>query len=398
MTNRLYYDDCYTAHFSARIIERLQIGNHPAVILDQTYFYPTSGGQPNDTGSISGIPVADVQVRESDGEVLHILAAPLNQDTVEGRIDWNRRFDHMQHHTGQHILTQAFVQTANARTIGFHLSGESVTIDLDRTGITPQEIERAEDLANKVIFENHRVIARLREMDDQEGIRIRRLPRHLMTEGLRVIDIESFDVTACGGTHVAHTGEIGCIKILRLEKRGEKTRVEFRCGERALKDYREKNHIANTLTTLLSCKLSETPDSIEKLREDLKIAQTALKNTTNRLLDQEAAELRARADGNPPVVIAVFENRDPSELRMLASKICNEHNIIALLGSAGEKSGFCFARGESPQQHMGVLLKMTLEELGGRGGGQPNMAQGGGFPATQEQVASALKSALRHLT
>jgi alanyl-tRNA synthetase len=393
MTKRCYYDDSYTMQFSAQILERLQFGTHPAVILDKTYFYPTSGGQPCDTGLLNASTVTDVTVREADGAVIHVLASPIEADEVMGQINWSRRLDHMQHHTGQHILTQSFVQIAGAKTVGFHLSADSVTIDLDRITIPSDQIDATEDLANRIIFENRPVAAQLREMDDQEGVRIRRLPRHLLTEGLRVIEIKDFDRTACGGTHVSHTGEIGCIKILKMEKRGDKTRVEFRCGTRALTDYREKNRIANILTALLNCRLIEVPENIDRQRDELKQTQTALKQASNLLLDQEAVALHTNAEGIPPVVMTVFEDRDINELRLLATKITANSDVLVLLGSAGAKSSFCFARGEAQPHHMGELLKAVLQTFGGRGGGQPNLAQGGGFPASREQVETALRTA-----
>lgn len=400
MTERLYYTDSYTTTFTAQVTERLHIADHPAVILDQTYFYPTSGGQPNDTGTLNSIPVLDVAVREDDAAILHILATELSGDQVSGAIDWARRFDHMQHHTGQHILTQAFVQLADAKTVGFHLSPDSVTIDLDVSNLSDEQIDAAENLANQIIWENRSVTARLRDMDDQEGVRIRRLPKHLLTDGLRVIDIEGFDVTACGGTHVACTGEIGIIKVLRLEKRGGKIRIEFRCGKRALLDLREKNRVVQRLAADLDCRISEAPAMLTRLRDDYRAQTAALKTASNQLVDYEAAELLAntplRVDGIK-IITAAFDGRDAGELKLLAGRLVVQPNVIALLGTAGEKSMLFFARSENLPQDMGALLKNTLGALGGRGGGQAHFAQGGGIMLSRDQLSQALEAVVKAL-
>jgi alanyl-tRNA synthetase len=387
---RRYYDDSYTHEFSARVIERLT--DHPAVILDQTYFYPTSGGQPNDIGTINGIPVIDVTTRKEDGAVVHVLAREVADDDAICVVDWARRFDLMQHHTGQHILSQAFSQVATASTVGFHLSAESVTIDLDRVNLPEDAVNAVEMLANQVVFANRPVTARIIQPDDAEGVRIRKLPEHLLTGGLRVIDIDGFDVTACGGTHVARTGEIGVIKILKLEKRGDKTRVEFRCGGRALLDYREKNIITNRLAADLTCSINEITQAVGRLQDDFKEAQRSIKAASGLLLDYEAERLVA--DANEGIIKLDFPNRDFNEVRALAARITQKPGMIALLGASGEKAQVVFARSADLAQDMNALLKQILPLLeNGRGGGQAQMAQGGGVPASADQVERALAAA-----
>jgi len=399
MTERLYYQDAYTMRFSAQVVQRLMLNGRPAVILDRTYFYPTGGGQPFDTGTLNGVPVVEVLPHDDGSAVVHLLEAPLTDDAVTGEVDWSRRFDHMQHHTGQHLLTQAFVKVADARTIGFHLSPDSVTIDLDTQALSEVQIAAVEDLANQIIWENRSVTARLRDLDDQEGVRVRRLPRHLRTDGLRVIDIEGFDVTACGGTHVARTGEIGIIKVLKTERRGSKTRVEFRCGMRALHDFREKTGVSNLLTASLNCRLSETPDAVNRLKAEVKTMQVALKGLTSRLLDSEAAALLSEAarKGTITVVVGSYEQRDPGEVKLLAGRLVERPGVIALLGVAGQKATLFFARSSNLNHDMGTLLRETLAKLGGRGGGQPEFAQGGGIALDQEALHAALDSVQRAL-
>lgn len=395
MTDRLYYTDSYTREFSARIVEHLTHADQPAVVLDRTYFYPTGGGQPHDTGTIAGIAVVDVVSREGDAAVIHVLAAPLNANEVTCQIDWSRRFDLMQHHTGQHILSQAFVQVADAATVGFHLTMDTVTIDLNRTGLEDSVFTQVEALANQIVFGDRPVTASIIDPADAAGVRMRKLPDHLYTAGLRIIDIDGFDVTACGGTHVARTGEIGIIKVLRVEKRGDKSRVEFRCGGRALADYRVKNTLAYQLTAALSCGIDELPSAVQRLQDNLKTLQSELKTATQQLLDDEAKQLREAADetNGVRIVHAAFSQRDAGEVRLLAQRLTQALGVIALLGSTGERTNLVFARSPELSDDMNALLKQTLAQIeNGRGGGQPTLAQGSGT-ADLAQLQSALQSA-----
>ncbi|MEJ2753492.1 MAG: alanyl-tRNA editing protein, partial [Chloroflexota bacterium] len=200
MGERSYYTDSYTSEFPARVVETQQTEGAFAVVLDRSYFYPTSGGQPNDTGTIDGIPVIDVQVRKEDGAILHMVESLPQSEEVTAAIDWRRRFDHMQQHTGQHILSQAFIQTHGAQTIGFHLSDETATIDLDVNKIDQEAINKAEDLANRVVWQNRPVVVRWATRQEAERLPLRKIPEN-GGEKLRLIDIVNFDLTACGGTH-----------------------------------------------------------------------------------------------------------------------------------------------------------------------------------------------------
>jgi alanyl-tRNA synthetase len=319
---------------------------------------------------------------------------------VTGQVDWARRFDLMQHHTGQHILTQAFVQVAELHTVSFHLSADSVTIDLDTPSLAQSVIDQAETVANQVIYGNRPVTARLIDPNDTSGVRMRRLPPHMLTPGLRVIDVEDFDLTACGGTHVRQTGEIGMIKLIRAEKRTEKTRVEFRCGWRALSDYRAKNALAGQLTTQLSCGMDEISTSIERLQEDYKQTLRALKAANASLMEYEAVRLRDEATeiGGAKVVRAVFTDRDAGDLRALANLLVAQPGTLALLGVAGEKAQVIVARSADLSTDVRTLLeraKAVIPTL--RGGGQPSFAQGGAN-ADAAQVEAALAAAEQSLS
>lgn len=396
MAERRYYTDSYTAQFTAQVIERLNVSGHPAVILDQTYFYPASGGQPSDAGSITGVALVDLQTRDEDGAVLHVLAEDVPAEAVDCQIDWARRFDHMQHHTGQHILTQAFVQVAGANTVGFHLSPDSVTIDLDKIGLSPEILAQAEDLANRIVWENRPVTARLMEEEAASDVRMRKKPGHLLTDGLRVIEIEGFDKTACGGTHVAHTGEIGIIKVLKLERRGDKTRVEFRCGSRALRDYQQKNAVVNGVVSVLTCRPDEVESSVVRLQEQIRDLTRSLKAASSQLIEYEAEHLLRQVGERDGVRIVktTFENRDAGELKMLVNRLIEQPNVVVLLGTSGEKAQLIFGRSADLPYDMNAIIKQVLPILGqARGGGQPALAQGGGVRANAEQLQTVLDAA-----
>jgi len=408
-TERLYYDDSYTLTFDAHIIERTTYHDQPAVVLDRSYFYPEGGGQPNDTGTLNGVRVIDVQTRESDRAVLHVLAAPLNADgnadSVQGIIDGDRRRDLRVHHSGQHILSQALSQAAHAETISVHMSLDSMTIDVSRGVLSADEVRAVETLANRVVTDDRAVHAWFPTPDELTTIKLRKLPD--VSGKLRVVDMDGFDVTACGGTHVARTGEIGLIKIIRLEKRGNGTRIEFKCGERALADYRDKNELINRLAVDLSTGFADLPDSVARLREEVRALRAELKPLRDQALDSEAHSLLANVvmQGGCRVVLSVFEARDPEHIKTLAQKIiaigaiATPPDTLVLFGVAGDKAQLIFACTDNAMLdgvplNVVPLLKTALKTLGSdRGGGRPNFAQGGGLAADRTQIAVALQAA-----
>lgn len=401
MTTRRYYDDSHTHAFDAQVVERLTWEDKPAVVLAETYFYPTGGGQPCDTGTLGGVAVVDVVTRPEDLAVVHVLAAELpDGDMVRADIDWARRFDHMQQHTGQHILTQALVQLCEAQTVGFHLSPDTVTIDLDRTDLSADQLAQAERLANTVIWENAPVSATIYQTVEElraAGVRMRRLPDHIATDGLRVVEIGTFDATACGGTHVRATGEIGLLKIIRVEKRGDKLRVEFKCGGRALADHAQRLDVTQKLTAQLTVGLPDLPEKIARLQTDLTEAQRGKKAAVNKLIDSHAAELVAETpvtDGRR-VIRLVSDLYDANDLRALAKKLTAHSGVIALLAAPGEKAQLMLARSaDLDPLNLNPALKVALDALGGgRGGGTPDFVQGGGLPASPSQCEAALNAA-----
>ncbi len=399
---RAYYTDSYTTRFDAALTAVAEVDGRPAVLLDRAYFYPTSGGQPHDTGQLAGpgatARVIDVVERE-DGAVLHVLDAPLPPGPVAAAIDWPRRFDHMQHHTGQHILSAAFVRVAGAETVGFHLSPQSVTIDLDRAGLTPAEIDAAEALACEVVWSDRPVTAREVTLAEAAALPLRKRPP--ARDGrLRLIDIAGFDLTACGGTHVARAGEVGLIKIVKTERRGEATRVEFLCGGRAFADYRARHDVVRGLVAALTTGPDDLLPAVTRLQAEVKELRSELRLREEVLLRLEAERLLAGAGALPGgrLVTAVFADREVSEVKRLANLLGEAGGVVALLGLAGERAQLIFCRSANAPGHMGDLIRPALAALGeARGGGGPTFAQGGGPPADEAAIQRALDAAARLL-
>ena len=391
MTERLYYSDAYCRQFYARVIERLTWDGQPAVVLDRTAFYPTSGGQPADQGTLGGAAVSDVVVRE-DGAVVHILehSLPEREEEIAGEIDWPRRFDHMQQHTGQHVLSAAFEQMLDADTVGFHLGAEASTIDINAARLDPEAATAVEDLANQAVWEDRPISTCFVGPDELASLPLRRPPA--VDGPVRIVDIANLDVNPCGGTHVARTGEIGMIRIPRLEYRGDETRVEFLCGRRALRDYRTRSGVVDQLATRLTVGYWELDQAVERLQDEAKQLRHDLRQMRERLLYAEASDLFETAVPRETyhVVQRVWEGREPGELRALAQELTRRFKVVALLASVGERTHLCFACSEGVDMNMAVLLREACEQLGGKGGGQPHLAQGSGSETDLARVCAVL--------
>ncbi len=394
MTIRLYYQDAYLREFDAKLLrsipgEKDTIG----VILDRTCFYPTSGGQPCDHGFLQTQAVFDVQ--EQDGDIVHWIKGQLRGPAVHGQIDWSRRFDHMQQHTGQHILSQAFLKMFDAQTIGFHLGTESSTIDVSRASLNEEEAQAVERLANEIVLSDLPVSTRVVRADQLGSLDLRKLPS--VEKDIRIVNVEGFDQTPCGGTHCARTGEVGPIAIRRWEHRGPETRVEFLCGWRALRDYHWKTAAINELALSFSVKDTDLPDVVLRLREESAAHRRELSRLREEYLGVEAERLLAGAGDweGSRIVIRAYQDREPQEIRKLASLLTGSPRTIALLGVGGERARLVFARSEDLDMDVAALLKTTCRAFGGSGGGQPGMAQGGGFPG--DRLEEALQTAHRSL-
>jgi len=379
MTVHLYYDDSYLTDFEANIVEIRNEGGHRAVVLDRTAFYPTSGGQPDDRGSLSNARVLAVEEDESTGTILHRLDADLPVGPARGSIDWSRRFDHMQQHTGQHILSQAFLKTADAPTLSFHLGEEFCTIDIGLAAPTAEIMEKAEGLANGVVFDDRPVMVHTADRSRLATLGIRKETRR---EGpIRVVEVEGFDRSACGGTHVRRSGEIGCIAVLGFERYKGGTRVTFACGRRALRVMRRDHALLCDLGRLFSAH----PGEIHRLAEKLIEERSSLLREVSRLRDQasefEASELvdRAKKVAERNLVRERYPDRSLECLKTLAQKVVARGNTVAILGCVQETAQIVVAKSPDVPGSCGDAVKVAAASYGGKGGGRPDLAQAGGI-------------------
>jgi len=394
VTERLYYSDSYLTEFDALVVRVTSHNGRHAVVLDRTVFYPTSGGQPFDTGRLGTARVVDV-VDSDDGEILHVFEGEieLSQTSVGGReaslihgtIDWPRRFEHMQQHTGQHVLSAAFERVAGARTESFHLGSSSSTIDLNRT-LSPSEIERTEDEANRIIWEHLPVGVRFASADEAASLPLRK--ESVRTGTLRLIEVPGFDLSACGGTHVASTGAIGAVVVASSERFRGGTRVEFLCGVRATRAYRALRDTVAASVRLVSVLPAELPAGIERLQAEMKDVKRSLRDLQGRLATFEGSSLADRAEAFGPwrAVIGAVEGWDQNGLKSLTGAITTRPGHLAALFSATSPSAAVIARAPDVTIDCALILKKLIERFGGKGGGRPELAQGGGLQGSPEDL------------
>jgi alanyl-tRNA synthetase len=390
-TERLYYNDPYLLEFDAEVVDIPALGGRAAVVLDRTAFYPTSGGQPNDLGTINDVPLIDCVEDEKTGAVIHVVERSLEKGPVHCRIDAARRSDHMQQHSGQHVLSQAFVELLDLPTVSFHLGAVHCTIDLPAEFLSREQAEQAEELANRVVRDNHGVAVRYVSQENIAEAGLRKATDR--TGEIRVIDIAGFDRSACGGTHVRSTGEIGSILITGIERAKKQTRVQFICGDRVLRYARSANRTLESISQTISAPPLETANAVRDLWNEHQQLRKRFEDLESQLMDREAAEFTAE-DG---FAVATFKNRGIDKVKMLASKICARPGAIALLADESDQLRVVFARSAELPVDVAGVLKRTLDRFGGRGGGRPNLAQGGGLSGTTADVLQFAKELCRAL-
>jgi len=391
LTDRLYYTDSFLHEFEARVLAVAGASGGISVVLDRSAFYPTSGGQVFDTGWLevvgdaSGpvrLRVRDVTEDERTGDVLHIIecksSAVQAGDIVRGMIDVERRRDHMQQHSGQHVLSAAFEKLYDLATVSFHMGDEGCTIDLATETIGPKQLQAAERLANEVIAEDRPVEIRFATPDEARTMGVRKIPP-AEREKLRLIDIRDFDLNACGGTHVRSTGQIGSILLRKTEKVKQGVRVEFVCGLRAVGTARHDFETLTDAATLFSTHIWEVPQQIRKAQEEIKAAQKAQHKLLEEVAELKAASLLQSAEelGGQKLVVQYFADRDLGFIKMLAQKVTKAGRVVALLACGGGQPSLVFAQTSGLPSDMGALMKQTVETMGTRGGGNRDMAQGG---------------------
>jgi len=397
-TEKLYFSDSSLLEFSATVVEVTTSPRGDSIVVDRTAFYPTGGGQPHDTGQLGGATVVDV-FEDDAGKIYHVVEQPdllTPAQIVTGRIDRARRLDHLQQHSGQHVLSQAFVQICGAETRSFHLGSQTSTIDIELQSPTEELMRAAEDLANAIVFEDRPM--RVHLVNEEEASRLPLRKESAVRGDIRVIEIENFDWSPCGGTHARRTGQIGLIAIRSCERAKKMTRVEFVCGVRALAEYRLANKTAVAVARLFSSERDSSPAMVAHAIQESKALHKRVRELLELAMSAEASDMLAvaAAGGDFKIVQAVFDGRDLDEVRMLASKIVQREPSVALLATRNaEAARLVFARSASLTQNMGQLLAEACEALGGRGGGKPDLAQGGGPNA--DKVEDAIRAALNKI-
>lgn len=386
MTQKLYYTDSYTTSFRAKVIDVKTYNGQSAIILDKTYFYPTSGGQEHDTGFINNSKVVDV-IETDEDEILHLIDGDIPSGEVECKIDWERRFSNMQQHTGQHILSRAFEILLNAETVSSRLGDDVGTIDLDIDSLNYDKVHEVESLANQIVWENRDVKIHFVNDSEISKFPLRKPPK--VSGTIRIIEVSNFDYSPCGGTHVSKTGEIGLIKVKRWERvKGGLIRVEFVCGIRALRDYQVKNKVSNELVSLLSVRDFELSEQVSKILETQKEKQRLINFLMEKLIEFEAETLVKSSEkvGTVNLISASFEDRNPEELKILARKLIQHPQIVAVLGAKFNGANFIMARSADVQIDLKEILSEVLNLTGGRGGGKSDFVQFGGMIEKFEEM------------
>ncbi|MGE5180404.1 MAG: alanyl-tRNA editing protein [Bacteroidota bacterium] len=392
MTRLLYYDDSLRDAFEAVVVDARSEAEGTRVALDATAFYPGGGGQPSDRGTLDGKTVIDVTAEE--GVVWHRVDGALASGArVEGRLDWARRFDHMQQHTGQHILSRAFVEVARADTLSFHLGDEVVTIDVGHPGPDPPLLRRVEDRANAIVWEDRPVRTHVVPLEKALTFPLRKPPD---VEGdVRVVEVEGFDWSACGGTHVARSGQVGMIAVLGTERYKGGTRVAFACGGRALARLRAASETLRGLCLEFTSGEADLPRAIARLKADVRSLESRLKPLLAESIAREAESLLAEAEHGPsgPVVARWYPDRTPEEIGALAGQVAARGGI-ALLAAGNEIARAHFSAPKGTIS-MGALFADLCRAFGAKGGGRPESAQGA-IPAVRarEAIDAARRAAL----
>src|SRR5262249_2329023 len=401
MTTKLYWHDSRLTQFSARVVDYFVQDSHPVVVLDQSAFYPGGGGQPHDIGTLNEARVLAVSLAD-DGRMLHYLGGDMPVQVgavVAGAVDWSRRLEMLQQHTGQHILSQAFWQLFGAETRGFRIFDQVAEIDLTLDA-PPDEITaamtRAEELANAVVFDDR--VVRLHTVTPAEAAQFPLRKESFNTDCIRVVEIADFDWSPCGGTHAQRTGEVGLIAIRSWERAKRMTRVQFVCGGRALCGYRAANQTATSVARRLSVGRDEAPEAVARLMEEHRQLGRRARALVELAIKAEAQELLAAIPMTHELRIVqhIFDDRDFDELKLLAHRLVTYNGVVVLLATrTPETARLVFARSADLPVEVNTLLHAACENLAGRGGGKPDFAQGGGTRVTElDRVLAEAAAAL----
>jgi len=369
-TKKLYFENPYQKDFESEVKNVTQREGYTWVTLKQSCFYPESGGQPADSGKINGIPV--VHVFEENGEIIHQLDQKVTSKKVEGKIDWERRFDHMQQHAGQHILSQCFFDLVKGKTVSFHLGEETSTVDINIASISERDLFKVEELANKIVFENREIKTYFLPENKISEVPLRKPPKK---RGLiRIVEVKGFDYSACGGTHPRYTGEIGLIKIIGQERIRQNLRFTFVCGLRALHDYMRKDKTLNETAVMLSSHEEDVPDSVKKLFSDLKKQKKRNRKISEKLSEFEAEKIVRETSG--PVIKVIFKQKSMEQIRYLALHIIKKPGFYVIFGLVLNNRGhIVLGRSENIDFDMRDLIPQISTVMNVKGGGRPSLVE-----------------------
>ncbi|MCO0598527.1 alanine--tRNA ligase-related protein [Peribacillus butanolivorans] len=371
MTRKLYYTSSKTSQWDTKIQQIFEDNGFYYIILEETAFYPEGGGQPSDTGSIDGITVLDV-TKSEDGNILHKLESRPGSEFVHCELNWERRFDHMQQHSGQHLLSAVCRELFDANTVSFHLGTENTTIDIIAPQWTEEHTIATEKQVNQYIYENRKLLTYFVTNEQIQALPVVKMPK--VSENVRIVEIKGIEYNPCGGTHVEQTGEIGLIKILKTEKQKEHTRLYFKCGLRALNDFSDSLNVLSALSTKFNTGRKEIINRVEKLEDDYKqLASTHEKLKLENAKFLADSLLENNGDG---FISHIFEDSSLKELQFLSATMVQKEKVLVLFASYKEQK-ILLAHSGSSSIHCGQYFKETLSSYNGKGGGNERSAQAG---------------------
>lgn len=379
MTKKLYYESTHIREWETRITRKLEREDGTYLVMEETAFYPHGGGQPCDLGWIDKIPVLDVV--QEEGEILHKVERFPEKEEVGCRLDWDRRFDHMQHHSGQHLLSAMCLEVCQAETLSFHLGQDYATIDIARSDLAQDQLMMLELEVNDQVYLNRKITNYVVSREQAAALPLVKQPK--VTDDIRIVEIEGIEYNACGGTHVSATGEIGMIKLLRAEKQKGHMRLYFKCGYRALKEFNAGMEILGSLSARFNTAKEEILDRIAKWDQEQKQLQTELNAVKAENDAYLAGKLLAERQGS--LIKHVFADKPLKDMQNLAAKLTEEADVIVLFVSNADHK-VVLAKGGQSGLACGAFLKQYLADYRGKGGGSDKIAQAG-FATGEDAMA-----------
>jgi alanyl-tRNA synthetase len=373
-TERLFEAHPGSREFDAAVVDLTALPDGQGVVLDKTLFYPEGGGQPSDKGMLNGNPVT--RVWEQGRMIVHAVEGRFQKgQAVHGILDWQRRYDHMQQHTGQHLLSQAIIRTLGADTKSFHLGSEDSTVDIEIDGLTEKDVQKVETEANRTVFENRNILIFEKEIEELESLPLRKRPD--LKGRVRIVEIQDYDYSLCCGTHVGRTGEIGPLKILRHEKYKSGTRVFFVSGFRAVRDYQNKSSLIQSISRILTAGEKDITQVLVKWKEERIASEKSLQILSSQLMEAEAEKLMraAKPYGEIKWVSAALKGRNPREVQVLVRSLIQNRNVVAVIAAVQEGVTVFFARSANLELDVRPIFEAVSRAMTAKGGGNASWAQ-----------------------